>query len=124
MPGTNECANFYCNNIPFGNRIRCGQCRRRNINNCCDCDADVSNRALLCNDCRLAHREAAYEKIRGPRKVRVPKALVYPKPYPNCLMCERRLSMRRLKVCQDGDCLRIYGNLKQIVTRGRKYITN
>tara|TARA_R110002020_G_scaffold138965_2_gene309577 strand:+ start:14757 stop:15128 length:372 start_codon:yes stop_codon:yes gene_type:complete len=123
MPRTNQCANFYCDNIPFGNRIRCANCRRSDINTCCDCDEPTTRRAVLCNDCRLNHIEAAYEKIR-PRKVRVPKALVYPKPYPNCLMCEKQLSMRGLKVCQGGDCIRIYSNLNQIVTRGRKYITN
>ena len=118
------CSNFNCGAYAWGKRIRCANCRRADINKCCDCDTDTTRRALLCNDCRLGHRDATAEKISGPKKVRGPKIMVYPRPYHNCLMCEEILPSRILKVCQGGDCLRIYKNLRMIVRRGRYNITN
>ena len=51
----NQCANFHCDNITFGSRIRCGVCRRPGGGKpkCIGCDADVpSERAFMCKPCK------------------------------------------------------------------------
>ena len=113
MPGTNECANFYCDNIPFGNRIRCANCRRSDINTCCDCDKPTTRRAVYCKDCKMNHRDIMLKVFHESRKADLPE----------CCMCFQQLPNRRMIHCK-GECHRIYTNLNQIVTRGRKYITN
>ena len=48
------CANFHCDNITLGNRVRCGACRARGKKSlCCSCDTEVnSQRAFRCDPCK------------------------------------------------------------------------
>ena len=50
------CANYNCDNIPFGTKIRCGKCRRQDINECVGCDDITSRGAFYCINCRNEHK--------------------------------------------------------------------
>ena len=49
------CANYNCDNIPFGTKIRCGKCRKQNINECVGCDVITNRGAFYCKNCRDEH---------------------------------------------------------------------
>jgi len=50
----NQCANFHCDNIALGIKVRCGKCRSRGKRPlCCCCDSEVnSQRAFRCDPCK------------------------------------------------------------------------
>lgn len=109
-----QCCNFNCGAHAWGKRIRCANCRRKDINLCCDCDAPTTRRAFYCTSCRDNHRETMLKAFHEGRAGE----------FPECQMCFKTLPKRHMKRCLDGECKRIYTNLDQIVRRGRKYITN
>ena len=49
------CANYNCDNIPFGTKIRCGKCRKRDLNECVGCDEITNRGAFYCVNCRDEH---------------------------------------------------------------------
>ena len=58
------CANYKCDNTPFGNKIRCGYCRKRNINECVGCDTGTGRGAFYCKDCRDEHNIDKFKTFR------------------------------------------------------------
>ena len=47
-----KCLNRFCMNTAFGNRLRCGRCRRYNIYQCSECGKDLENpRKTKCDKC-------------------------------------------------------------------------
>ena len=50
------CANYNCDNIPFGTKIRCGKCRKQDINECVGCDEITNRGAFYCVNCRDEHK--------------------------------------------------------------------
>ena len=109
-----ECSNFNCGAHTWNSHVRCANCRRADINMCCDCDEPCSRRALYCTSCRDNHRASTIKSFYDKRKG----------GYPECQMCFKELPKRHMKRCLTGDCKRIYTNLDQVVRRGNKYITN
>jgi hypothetical protein len=105
------CANFNCDNIPFGNKIRCANCRRQDINTCCDCDEITTRRAVYCKDCKMNHRTTMLKIFHKNHSI----------DFPKCRMCFQQMPHRRMKYCK-GECNRIYSNLDRAVRRGKKYI--
>lgn len=77
-----QCANFHCGNVPMGNRIRCGICRRAQMPKCIGCDADVSSeRAFMCKPCkyfkdlekvRTWYKKNGYPKRKKALKLAIP----------------------------------------------------
>jgi len=68
-----DCANFHCNNVTMGCRIRCGVCRRNHKPKCIGCDTDVSSeRAFMCKPCKyfkdLEKVRTWYKKHGYPKK--------------------------------------------------------
>ena len=49
------CANYKCDNIPFGTKIRCGKCRKQNKNECVGCDVITNRGAFYCKNCKNEH---------------------------------------------------------------------
>jgi hypothetical protein len=107
------CANYKCGNTPFGSKIRCGYCRKHDINTCCDCDEPTTRRAVYCKDCKMNHRATMLNVFHQSRKT----------DFPKCRMCFQQLSNRKMRYCK-GECNRIYLNLDRVVRLGKKYITN
>jgi hypothetical protein len=108
-----QCANFNCNNTPFGNRIRCGYCRRYDINTCCDCDEPTTRGAVYCKSCKMNHRTAFLKIFHNNRKI----------DFPECRMCFQQLPMRKMRYCK-GECNRIFTNLDRYVRQGKKNESN
>jgi|APSaa5957512493_1039668.scaffolds.fasta_scaffold120880_2 hypothetical protein len=58
------CANYKCDNTPFGNRIRCGKCRKHDINECVGCDVITNRGAFYCEDCKNEHNIDRFKTFR------------------------------------------------------------
>ncbi len=58
------CANFNCDNIPFGNKIRCAKCRKYDINECVGCDVITNRGAFYCVNCRDEHKKDRFKTFR------------------------------------------------------------
>ena len=58
------CANYKCDNTPFGNRIRCGKCRKHDINECVGCDEITNRGAFYCVNCRDEHNIDKFKTFR------------------------------------------------------------
>ena len=101
-----ECSNFHCGAHTWNKHIRCANCRRRDINLCCDCDAPTTRRALYCDDCRMNHRATMLKVFHESRKA----------DYPECRMCFKTLENRKQRYCK-GFCTRLYLSLDRGVRR-------
>ncbi len=103
---SNYCVNFHCNNVTFGNRIRCGNCRRQDLNLCCDCDQLTTRRAIYCKDCKMNHRETMLKVFHENTKADLPE----------CRMCFEPLPNRKMKYCK-GFCAKLFLCLDREVRR-------
>ncbi len=97
---SNYCVNFHCDNITFGSRVRCGNCRRQDLNLCCDCDQLTSRRAIYCKDCKMNHRKTINNLFHENRRGDLPE----------CQMCFETLPHRKMKRCK-GFCSKFYHSL-------------
>ena len=139
-----DCCNINCNFLVRKNKLRCGKCSRRSDYRCAMCNSQVrvANK-IFCDNCiKIRQQVISCDKVNSNsyqelyciicNKTLVGQQTKYcsdcrvtpSKPYPKCLMCDSVLPKRINKVCQGGDCLRIYKNLQMIVRRGKKHITN
>ena len=111
-----QCANFHCDKHIWSKHIRCASCRYYDLNKCVDCDMNTSRCSFYCKDCRTNHYN---ERINKYKHIRNNDAA-----YPQCVMCYTTLPGRRMKLCLDSECKRIYANIWQQVIRDKKRIND